>query len=316
MEKTNQILAVMAILCVALVTPNKAAAQVTPDVTEATIQGQQIIDAANKAAQTRQRTGQTGGDIINGEAGIFVLTVNDIYSVSLSGGAGYTDNATRTADNIDKGYYSDFGLSAGISTKLAEKVDFGFSGTIGGREFADEIPPSNRTVSSNISLGAKVGRTPLYFSVVGFGGYSFDGKFKNANSFYGVSSTLSASMPIGQRLFVRPSLGVTRQMAGVSENNSTSLSGSLELVARITPKLTGSLRGVVTGRLFDDFYEDVTFVERQDTQYQIGGSLSYRLSKFATLSASASYEKQGSKFFLSQYTASDAAFGLSVRVQF
>jgi hypothetical protein len=90
----------------------------------------------------------------------------------------------------------------------------------------------------------------------------------------------------------------------------------LKVFARITPKLTGSLRGVVSGRLFDDFYEDVTFVERQDTQYQLGGSLSYRLSKFATLSASASYEKQDSKFFLSQYTASDAAFGLSMRVQF
>ena len=306
----------MAILVVALLTPYRAVAQVTPDVTEATIQGQQIIDAANKAAQTGQRAAQTGGDIINGEAGIFVLTVNDIYSVSLSGGSGYTDNATRTADNLDKGYYSDFGLSAGISTKLAEKVDFGLSVTIGGREFADDIVPSNRTVSSNISLGTKLGRTPLYFSVVGFGGYSFDSDFKNANSFYGVSSTLSAIMPVGRALFVRPSLGITRQMAGVSENNSTSVSGSLELVARITPKLTGSLRAVVTGRLFDDFYEDVTFVERQDTQYQLGGSLSYRLTKFATLGASASYEKQDSTFFLSQYKASDAAFGLSMRVQF
>jgi hypothetical protein len=306
-----------AIIAVALVAaPAAILAQGAPDINDATVQGQQINDAVTRATRTRVQKSDNAGDTIDGEAGVFVLRVNEIFAVSASGGIGYTDNPARTADNPGSSFYGDFGVSAGIATVLGEKVDFGLSASVGGREFFKSFAPSNRTASGNISLGTAIGRTPLYIGVVGFGGFSFDRNFKGGTSFYGASGSLSASLPLSKAVLLRPGVGVTRQWSGVRENNSTSYSGSLELLAALSPKLTVSLRGAVTRRVYDDFYENVTFVKRLDTQFQIGAVMAFRPVRNLTFAINAGYEKQNSRFFLSEYDALDGGLAVSVRYQF
>jgi hypothetical protein len=304
------------LLAALLAAPGTALAQASPDINDATILGQQINDAVGRAARANPQKGSDAGDTIDGEAGVFVLNVNEIFAISASGGIGFTTNPLRTADNVDSAFYGDFGISAGMATVLGETVDFGLSASVGGREFFEGLAPSSRTASGNISLGTAIGGTPLYVGVVGFGGFSFDSDFTGGTSFYGVSGSVSATIPVAKNIVLRPGAGGTRQWSGVSENNSTSVSGSVELLAALSPKVTASLRGAVTRRWYDDFYENVTFVKRIDMQYQIGAVIAWRPVKRLTLAINAGYEKQDSRFFLSTYDAFDSAVAISLRFQF
>lgn len=64
---------------------------------------------------------------------------------------------------------------------------------------------------------------------------------------------------------------------------------------------------------YDDFYEDVTFVEREDTTAGISASLVWRPMRNMSVSASLAYEDQVSSFFLSEFDAFDTSLGISFR---
>lgn len=295
--------------------PAAAQAQAAPDIGDAAVQSQQINAAVSRAAQGQGR-GSDAVTAIDGEAGIYVLQLNRIFSLTASGAAGYTDNPLRTADNPGGSAFADFGAAAGVSTVIAQKIDFGLSAAVGGREYVEGFAPSNRTASGNVSLGTRIGGTPLYAGLIGFGGYSFEGDFTKGTSFYGGSASLSAVVPLTRTILLRPGAGVTRQWSQRTENNSTSYSASAEILAALGPDLTASLRGVVTRRTYDNFYEDVTFVERRDTLWSASALLAWRISPRASLSLSASFEKQTSSFFLANYDAVEGGAGFALRFAF
>lgn len=304
------------LLAALLAVSGTARAQAGPDITDAVIQGQQVNDAVSRAMRTRVQGDAAPDDKIDGEAGVYVMRLNEIFSITASGGMGFTTNPQRTADNIESSFYGDFNMAAGVATRLGEAVDLGLSASVGGRQFFESFAPSTRTLSGNFSLGMPVGRSPLYVGVVGFGGYSFDDSIRGGTSFYGASGSVSAAIPVTQSVVVRPGIGVTRQWSGVSENNSNSLSGSVELLAALAPRVTASIRGNLSRRWYDDFYEDVTFVKRVDMQYQIGAVIAWQATDRLTLAINGGYEKQDSRFFLSDFDAFDAGIGVALNFRF
>lgn len=294
--------------------PGAAWAQTTPDIQDLVVQGEQINRSVEGAVERDSR--RSGEDAaIDGEAGVYVLTVNRIFQVSASAGLGYTDNPTRTADDVGNAAYGDFSLAGGIATRLGNRVDFGLSANVGGREFFDAVGPSSRTVSATASLGMPI-VGPVYAGIVAFGGYSFDNEFENGTSFHGVSGNLSAALPVTEGVVLRPGLGATRQWSAVSENNSSMAAASLDLLGAISPSVTASLRVTAARRWYDDFYEDVTFVERRDMIYGIAASIAWRPAPFLAVVATISFDNQDSTFFLSNFQAVEGGVGASLHYRF
>lgn len=292
-----------------------AQAQTAPDLQDLVVQSEQISRGATQAAEAGVRGEEDDEGVIDGEAGLYVLTLNEIFHLSASGAIGYTDNPLRTADDVGDSFYSDFAVSAGIATRLKEKVDFGLTASVGGREFFEAVGPSNRTAFGSASLGTPV-IGPVYVGVVGFGGFSFDRDFTNASSFYGFSGSLSAAIPLGRKVLIRPGVGATRQWSGIAENNSKTVSASADLIVAVLPRVNASLRGAASIRWYDDFYEDVTFIARRDELYGVSAAVSWSPARNVSIAATASYEKQDSSFFLAEFDAWDASAGVVVALRF
>lgn len=291
-----------------------AIAQGQPPIDDAVIQGEILNRSAGEAATVGPR-GEAADNEIDGEAGIYVLTVNEIFFIAGSVGAGYTDNPTRTATDTGEDWYADLDASIGVSTRLGGAVDFGAAVNVNARDYQDVDQASSRSLSTTVSVGAPV-FGPLYGSLIAFGGYAFDDSFDNETGFYGLSANASAPFKLSDNLLIRPGLGVTQQWSDVSENNSLALTGSVDAVYAISPQWMVSGRVSVSQRTYEDFYEDVTFVEREDTSVGVSASLVWRPIRNMTLSGSISYENQDSTFFLSEFDAFDSGVAVSLRHTF
>jgi hypothetical protein len=305
----------IALVAAWLAWPVLANAQTTPDIQDSITRGSQIDDII-KDQQDRSDAALLQEEGIDGEAGVYVLRRNEIFFVGGGASAGYSSNPLRTADDVGGSFSASLAFSTGIQTKVAEKFDVGLTLNASGVDYDKSFGPSSRSLHSALSVGSQIGGTPLYASITGFGGWNFDQDFDRGTSFYGASAALSAGFPLGRKTVVRPGLGVTRQWSQSSENNSISAAASLDIVHAISPRLTIAAGANISRIWFDNFFEDVTFVARNDWQYAGGLSLSYRLSDNASLGLSSAYEKRSSTFFLSAYESYDASASLSLRVRF
>lgn len=315
MTRTRLLGAVASALCAAAVFTDPASAQVQPPLDDVVVQGEILNRAIDQATGAPRGEAAAGDNEIDGEAGIYVLTVNDIFFVSGAVGLGHTTNPTRTASDPGDDSYGDFNASIGVATRLGGAVDFSASLNVDGRDFFESDEGSSRGVSITAAAGAPV-FGPIYGSVIAFGGYAFDDQFDNRTSFYGLSGNLSASWKITDQFLIRPGVGVTQQWSGVSENNSLSATASVDAVYLLAPEWTVAGRISISQRTYDDFYEDVTFVEREDTTAGVSASVVWRPSRQMALSASIAYEDQDSTFFLSEFDAFDTGIGLSFRHAF
>lgn len=298
-----------------VIVPGAAHAQAVPDIEGSITQGSQIDDIIRDQDQLGGQL-SIGGNEIDGEAGIYVLTVNDIFFVGASAGVGYSSNPLRTIDDVGGSFSAEFAASAGVQTRLAESVDFGARVNVSGIEYSEQFAPSSRSASGVLNIGTAIAGTPLYVGITGFGGYNYDGSFEKGIAFYGASASLSAGFPLGQKTLLRPGLGVTRQWSETEENNSTSAAVSAEVIHAIAPRVTLSASARISRVWYDDFFEDVTFVERRDWQYGAGISGNYRISNALKVGVSVGYEKRDSTFFLSEYESFEASLLLSARLKF
>lgn len=292
-----------------------AMAQDAPDIEGAIIQGNQIADVIGATIRPATTAGSVTNDI-DGEAGIYVMQVNEIFFVAASGGIGYSTNPVRTIDNLGDSFSANAGFSAGVRTRLGGAVDFGVVAGVSGVEYFEDFAPSSRNVNASAQAGTAIAGTPLYVNVAAFGGLNYDSKFSQGTAFYGGSASLSAGVALGPRTIVQPSIGGTRQWSQISENNSSSAAGGVNIVQIISSAMTVSLNGRITRTWFDDFYEDVTFVKRTDWSYGVGATASYRLSDRFNLSASGGYEWRDSTFILSNYESADASVLISFAYRF
>jgi hypothetical protein len=117
-----------------------AVAQVVPDIGDAVVQGEIINRNVDETTRAVSR-GRAEAQEIDGEAGIYVLTLNEIFSVFGEGGIGYASNPTRSANDPGGSWYVDAGLGVGLATQLGQKIDFGASAG---------APPSARRSAASI----------------------------------------------------------------------------------------------------------------------------------------------------------------------
>lgn len=305
-----------ALLFTCAATSQAAFAQAVPDITDAINQGSRVEDA-RRAQQDTAIGPQINEDAeIDGEAGIYVLTVNDIFYVAGGIGGGWSENPLRTVDDEGSSGFGNAVITAGMQTKLAEQFDFGVSVTASGVEFIEDFAPSSRTINSSINVGMPIGGTPIYVGASVYGGRSFDGDFESGTWFYGANAQVSAGIPIGPNTLARATITSGRSESDITENNAWNATASVELTQIITPEVSLGAQARVTRTWFDDFFEDVTFVPRKDWQY--GGNVNavYTPTPWLSAQVSAGYEQRDSGFFLSNYNGFEATFSLTARKRF
>lgn len=295
--------------------PNGALAQPIPDIQDAISRGGQIDEAIRAQEQLRPR-GDMDDQAIGGEAGVYILTVNDIFYVGGAAGAGWMDNPLRTSDDVGGSGFANAAVTAGVQTRLGESVDAGLGLTLSGTEYFKDFAPSSRTLSTAANVGTRIGTSPFYVGITGFGGYSFDRHFKSSSGFYGANLSLSTAVPLGRKTLLRASVDGGRQMGDIKENDNWSAGGSVQLAHALGDRLTVGAEARATRNWFDDFYEDVTFVQRRDWDFGGNVNASYHITGWLGLTAAIGYQKRSSSFFLSAYDGFEGQVGLTVRKRF
>lgn len=106
------------------------------------------------------------------------------------------------------------------------------------------------------------------------------------------------------------------QLSDVRENDNLSVSASASVTHALTERLAVTMDVRVTQSKFDDFFEDVTFIEREDTTYAASIRADFALSESVSLGATVGYEERSSSFFLSNYTNSEGSLMLTARARF
>ncbi len=314
MAKRIHILTVF--LAVACSGPGVAYAQAIPDIQDAIDSGTRIDEALQEQQRTLRQFGDTEGEEIDGEAGVYVLTINDIFYIGGSVGGGWSENPLRTVDDVGDSFFASAAATLGVQTLIGGEVDAGLAASISGVEYDETFAPSSRTVTFAANAGRAIDGTPLFVGVSAFGGWAYDGSFENGTSFYGATAAISARVPLGPRTSLQGNLNGGRQMGEIEENNSWNANLAAVLNHFVTPEFAIGVSGRVGRIWFDDFYEDVTFVPRDDWQY--GGNVNASWSPLSWFSATAvaGYEKRDSAFFLSNYDGFEAALILSARKRF
>lgn len=253
---------------------------------------------------------------IDGESGVYVLNENDIFYVASDAGVGWSENPLRTIDDAGSSGFTDAVITAGIKTQIAEKFDLGLAVTSSNVEFFEDFAPSSRTVSSSINVGMPIKGTPLYVGLGVNGGRSFDEDFNNGTWFYGANANISAATTLGPKTLGRATFSGSRSMSEISDNDTWNATGDVEVTHVISPKMSVGAQARLTRTSFDDFFEDVTFAERNDWQYGASIKANYAPNTWLTTQVSAGYENRDSGFFLSSYDGFDASVSLTGRKQF
>jgi hypothetical protein len=301
-------------LALGLSVTTPAQAQSLPDLGRSVTQGSQVQDILDWANARRQRA-QVNDQAIDGEAGLYVLKKQDIFYIGGSLGAGYATNPLRTIDDIGGSSSIEARIDAGMQTVIRDNIDLGVGIGLESTTYDKSFAPSNSAISGSISVGKALAAMPLYLSAAGFGGWNFDEKGRNPTSFYGLTGQVSSQLPLGSRTLLQPQLVVSRVLGEVKENHVTSVGLRLSAVTQRGKFLWSATAGAAHF-WYDDFYEDVTFVERQDWQYDVGAALTYRLGQRATLAGSLRYTKRDSSFFLSNYDSVDGGAAVTMRIAF
>ncbi|WP_114520843.1 hypothetical protein [Altererythrobacter sp. ZODW24] len=306
----------IALVTLANLGTTSAFAQAVPDIDDAINRSTSIDESLRGQERTTPRfDGDEDGEIA-GEAGIFVLSKNEIFYIGAAVGTGWAENPLRTADDVGDSFYANAAFTAGLQTKIAEAFDFGLAATVSGTEYDAAFAPSSRTLNVSTNLGSPIKGTPLYVGGGIYGGFSYDGNFERGTGFYGANVALSAGGPIGPKTLARASLSAVRSGNEISDNDAWSGNFDIAITQIVAPKVTIGAQTRLSYFVYDDFFEDVTFVERQD--WQIGGNVNANWSPldWLSVSVSAGYQKRDSRFFLSDYDGFETALTIAARKRF
>lgn len=291
-------------------------AQSLGDVENAVTTGGQYNDALIDA-QNRQESQSSDADLIDGEAGVFILSKNEIFSLSVFAGTGYTDNPGRSLDVSAGGSATAFfAVAAGVNTRIAQRFEAGGNFVVSGTEYNRGGAPDSRNVVTNAYIGKQIFGGSFYTSLSASFGYGMSGRFGSPTRFSGLTANLTTARALTDTLVLRPELSVARQWSENSEQDNTSATADLQIIWAPAAqwRVAGSMS--FSHRKYDDFYESLTFVERKDDVWRLNVSVLRQFQNGYALSASAGYVDQESDFFLSSYDSLDGGLNLHVSKRF
>jgi hypothetical protein len=297
----------------AIATP-VAAQAVPPDPGGAIVGADRAADAVARLRAFADRQGADDG-AIDGEAGLYVLTEQDIFFAFAGFEAAHSSNPLRNADDVGGSAYGELSLGGGMQTTLADRWNVSASLSLTRTDYAEDFAPSGASATATASVGTPIRDWPVQATLAAFVGWTMDADFADPTRFQGLTAQVAGRWMLGERLELAPALFVTRITSETEENDATAIGARASLTREIGPVIA-TLSAAVTRTLFDDFYEDVTFVERGDWQTDAALTVEWPLSERLSVTASLQYVSRESDFFLASHDGFDGGVSLSARWRF
>ncbi|NHK28061.1 hypothetical protein FF098_009105 [Parvularcula flava] len=292
-----------------------ASAQTINDLESAVTQGAQFEDAQRQADQFRRPSEDEA--MLDGEPGVFILRVNEIFHVGAAAGVGYSTNPGRTLDiNAEESGFSNFALNAGINTVIGGHVEAGVNLVVSGTDYFRNNEIDNKNAIASAYVGTSVLDDRVYVTAGANYGTSGDGNFSDTTDFSGVSASASTVFQMRENVLLQPTLTVSRQFSQNEAQENIAVTAAVRAVWAPTENWRVSGEVTYTDRTYDNFYEDVTFVEREDEVWSAGLSVSRAIAPDLQVTASIGYTEQTSAFFLSEYDAVDGGLNLRLSKRF
>ncbi|GGD14346.1 TonB-dependent receptor [Aquisalinus flavus] len=292
-----------------------ASAQTIGDLESAVTQGAQFEEAQRQAEQFRRPSDEEA--MLEGEPGVFILRVNEIFHVGAAAGLGYSTNPGRTLDvNAEESGFSNFALSAGINTLIGGHVDAGVNLVVSGTDYFETNEIDNKNAIVSTYVGTSVLNDRVYVTAGANYGTSGDGNFSDTTDFSGVSASASTVFQVRQKVLVQPTLTVSRQLSQNEAQENTAVTAAVRAIWAPTENWRVAADVAYTDRSYDNFYEDVTFVEREDEVWSAGVAVTRSIAPDLQVTASIGYTEQASAFFLSEYDAVDGGLNLRLSKRF
>jgi hypothetical protein len=293
--------------------PAAALAQVS--VTDALAREQQIRDAIGAGPLPAPRAREGEAETPPGETGVFVLRRVDIFSFEAGIGGGMTTNAGKSdIDGRDSAYATAY-ADIGVDTRLGGAVDAGAHLTVSSIRYENASDLDSSSVVGAFTLGDDVWNG-LYLQGNLVLGQSFDDDTSGDGTFLASSLVLSRRFTLQERVSALPFVFSSGQTADDSELRNLSLGGGLRLDVLAAPGLVVSPSVSYAWVTYPDFYEDVTFVEREDNRFYIGASAQYAITDVFLVSGSVGYTANDSTLDLSEYESFDASALLRATIRF
>lgn len=313
-EKTRLPGAAAAIACLASLHGAATLAQ-PAQVRDSITQGAQA-DRAVEQARDRLYSGRSGEDEIGRNPGVFVLIERDIFSVGLDVGLGYSNEVDKGALQDAESGYTSVQFDIGVDTRIADSFD------AGARLIASETLFHNDSTFDSAALLGSVYVSEAFFdrtlilTADATGGLNAGYDFDNPSAYINGSIRATRPIPLGQDIVLVPSVFASLIYAEQSEQDRWEAGASLRLIARLCDGLRLTLGGGVTYGEYDNFYEDVLFVNRKDTTAYASVGLEYAIDDNVSAFANLRYTNRTSTLDIVEYEETDASAMIGIKARF
>jgi opacity protein-like surface antigen len=285
------------------------------EVRDSITQGAQA-DRAIEQARQRLFSGQAGEDDIGRDPGVFVLIEQDIFSVGIDAGLGYSSDVDKGDLQDAKSAYTSIQIDAGVDTRIADSFDAGARITLAETLFHDERGFDSGALIGSVYVSEAFFDRTLILTADVTGGINGGYDFDNGSAYVNASLRAARPIPLSSDIVFVPSVFASLVHADQGEQNRWEGGASGRLAMRLDDDLRLTLSAGLTYAQYDNFYEDVLFVSRQDTTAFAGIGLEYRIDENVTAFGNVRYTNRTSTLDIVEYEEVDASAMIGVRARF
>jgi hypothetical protein len=313
-ERLKSPSAAVAVACLASLHTAATLAQ-PAGVTDSITQGAQADRAIDQARDRLLQAPGVEGDI-GQDPGIYVLIRQDIFSVGLDIGVGYSSDVDKGSLRDEQSGYTSVQFDIGADTRIADSFNAGARLSVSETLFhsVDGFDSGAAIGSIYVSEAFFGGALILTADATGGvnGGYDFDG----TSAFLNTAIRASLPVPITRDIVFVPSVSAAYVFNEQEEQDRWEVGAQGRLLARLDDDWRVTLSGGVTYAEYDDFYEDVLFVSREDTTAFAALGLEYAISENARAFATVKYTNRTSTLDIVEYEDTDAAVSIGLTARF
>lgn len=268
--------------------------------------------------ETRERliVEQTSVYDVGQDPGVYVLIEQDIFSVGIDVGLGYSSDVDKGDLDAAQSTYTSFSVNAGVDTRIDDSFNAGARIALSQTLFHDEVAFNSAALIGSVYVSEPFFDDTLILTADATGGLNGGYDFDNGSSYLNTSLRAARPIAFGRSTVLIPSVSAGLVYAEQSEQDRWEVGAQLRLVTALMDELRLAVSAGVTYAEYDNFYEDVLLVGRQDTTSYVAASLDYQITENLTASANVRYTNRTSTLDIVEYEEIDASVMLGLTARF
>jgi hypothetical protein len=306
--------AAVVVLCLASLQAAATFAQ-PAGVTDSITQGAQA-DRAIEQARHRLLQGTALDNDPGQDPGIYVLVRQDIFSVGLDVGVGYTSEVDKGSLRDAESTYTSMQFDIGADTRIANSFNAGVRLTVAETLYHDEDGFDSGALIGSIYVSEPFFDDTLIVTADVTGGLNGGYDFDDHSAYVNTSIRAARPIPLTNSIVFVPSISVSNVFSEQGEQNRWEYGAQARLAARLDEDLRLTVGAGVTYSDYDNFFEDVLFVSRRDTTAYASLGLEYMIDENVRAFANVRYTNRTSTLDIVEYEETDASVSIGLSARF